>query len=110
MTNNGRFLLGVVTAAAVGAVVGLLFAPEDGNRTREKLRKGTNSLADELLDALQKGKEQYANIKETVKDKASELRGRAESKFDDLKEQANDAKDQAKDEYQAAKNRAKDQM
>ncbi|MCY7349787.1 MAG: YtxH domain-containing protein [Cytophagaceae bacterium] len=110
MSNNGRIFLGVVTAAAVGAVVGLLFAPEDGDKTRNKLRKGTNNLADELLNALQRGKEQYETIKDSVKDKASELRGRAESKYDDLKEQANDAKDQAQGEYQAGKGRVKDQM
>ncbi len=110
MTNNGRIFLGIVTAAAVGAVVGLLFAPEEGNKTRDKIRKGTNSLADDLLEALNKGKQQFEDFKETAKDKAYELRGRAESKYDDVKDKASDLKDKAEGEYQASKGKVKDQF
>jgi gas vesicle protein len=110
MSNNGKVFLGIVTAAAVGAVVGMLFAPEEGTKTRENLRKGANSLADELLDALNRGKEQFDGFKDQVKDKASELRGRAESKYDDLKEKAGDLRDKAEGEYHAAKGRAKEQL
>ncbi len=110
MTNNGKVFLGIVTAAAVGAVIGLLFAPEEGNKTRENLRKGANSLADELLAALNKGKDQFEDLKGQVKDKASELRGRAESKYDDLKDKAGDLRDKAEGEYYAAKGKAKEQL
>jgi len=110
MTNNGKIFLGIVTAAAVGAVVGLLFAPEEGTKTRDKLRKGTNDLADELLDALNRGKQQYADLKDQVKHKADELRGRAESKYDDVKDKANDLRDKAEGEYYAAKGKAKEQQ
>lgn len=110
MTNNGKIFLGIVTAAAVGAVVGLLFAPEEGTKTRDKIRKSTNDLADELLEALNRGKQQYADLKDQVKSKADELRGRAESKYEDVKDKANDLRDKAEGEYYAAKGKAKEQQ
>jgi len=36
---TNKIFWGIVTAAAVGAVIGLLFAPEEGNQTRKKIRK-----------------------------------------------------------------------
>lgn len=68
---------GIVTAAAFGAVIGLLFAPEDGSKTRKKIRKKTNSLASELLEALEKSKAES-------EDKASELKEKAEGLVDDV--------------------------
>ena len=41
--NGNKAFWGIVTAAAVGAIIGLLFAPEDGNKTRKKIKKKTNA-------------------------------------------------------------------
>ncbi|MBO7544297.1 MAG: YtxH domain-containing protein [Bacteroidales bacterium] len=38
MSKDGTFL-GLMTGLAAGVVLGLLFAPEKGTKTREKLRK-----------------------------------------------------------------------
>jgi gas vesicle protein len=62
MTNN-RVFWGIVTAAAAGAVIGLLFAPEDGNKLRKNIKKKANSLASELIDALEKSKDEAAALK-----------------------------------------------
>ena len=54
--SNNKVFLGIITAAIAGAVIGLLFAPEDGNETRKKIKKRTNNLATDLIDALEKSK------------------------------------------------------
>ena len=39
MANTGNTLLALLTGAAIGAGVGLLYAPESGAKTRKKLQK-----------------------------------------------------------------------
>lgn len=55
--------MGIVTAVAAGVVIGLLFAPEDGNKMRKKIKKRTNSLASELIEALEKSKARAERLK-----------------------------------------------
>ncbi len=37
MANTGNTLLALVTGAAIGAAVGLLYAPDSGEKTRKKI-------------------------------------------------------------------------
>ncbi|MDX6770193.1 MAG: YtxH domain-containing protein [Elusimicrobiota bacterium] len=53
--NNG--LLGFIAGAAVGAALGVLFAPRSGKETREQL-------GDWLKDRREKGEELLARVKE----------------------------------------------
>jgi gas vesicle protein len=117
MTNNGKVFLGIITAAAAGAVIGLLFAPEEGNKTRERMRKGVNDLADELLTAIQQGKEKVGGLAEDARNKAYELKGKAESKWSDMKDEAGNLADtarnkayEAKGQAEGAKQRAQSEM
>ena len=38
--HNGNTLLALVTGVAIGAGVGILFAPEKGTKTRSKIKDG----------------------------------------------------------------------
>jgi gas vesicle protein len=60
---SNRVFWGIVTAAAAGAIIGLLFAPEEGNKIRKKIKKTTNSLASELIEALEKSKQNAEDLK-----------------------------------------------
>lgn len=53
---NSKVFWSILTAAAAGAAIGMLFAPEDGNNTRRKIKKSANDLASDMLDSLEKGK------------------------------------------------------
>jgi gas vesicle protein len=84
---SNRIFWGIITAAAAGAVIGLLFAPEEGNKMRKKIKKKTNSLASELIEALEKSKEN-----------AEKLKSKGEDYKDDLLESAQETKDKFIDE------------
>ncbi|SEI54961.1 Gas vesicle protein [Dyadobacter koreensis] len=88
---NGKVFWGIVTAAAAGAVIGMLFAPEEGTQTRKKIKKKTNSLASELIEALEKSKEKAVSSAEELKNKGQRYK-------DDLIDKAEELADDAADE------------
>ncbi len=49
MSDNNKAFLGLLLGAAVGVTVGLLMAPESGERSRKKLKKASRKLADSLV-------------------------------------------------------------
>lgn len=50
MSNNtGNTVLALLTGVAIGAGVGILFAPDKGSRTREKFKDGFEDAKNELI-------------------------------------------------------------
>ena len=47
---SGKLLLGVLTGFAVGAALGVLFAPDKGWNTRKRISKKGEDIADDLGD------------------------------------------------------------
>ena len=62
---NKNLLLGILGGLAIGAVVGILFAPDKGTETRKKIAKKGKDLA-------KKGND----LKESLKDSASKFAGK----------------------------------
>ena len=46
--SSGKVLLGVLAGVAVGAMLGILFAPDKGSATRKKIAQKSDEYADEL--------------------------------------------------------------
>ena len=70
--NNGSsFLTGLLLGGIVGAILGLIFAPQPGDKTREQLR----TRMDELVSL---GKSAWEEGKEAAGQKGEELRARLE--------------------------------
>ena len=82
MSNRGSgFFLGLVLGAVVGATLAILFAPQEGEKTRNllleqsgDLRKRTEGTLDQVSgqvrgrvnDALTSGREKYEQVKEDL--------------------------------------------
>lgn len=56
MTTTTKVILGLVGAAAVGAAVGMLLAPEKGSDLRANIKDSAGKWSDKLSDMLQNGK------------------------------------------------------
>jgi gas vesicle protein len=50
MNHTGKIAAGVVAGLAIGAILGVLFAPAKGADTRKKIREQGKDLADTLAD------------------------------------------------------------
>ena len=102
MANSGNTLLALLTGAAIGAVVGLLYAPESGDETRKKISKETKKAQEEfnkkyketssnLTSKAKKARKDFeSRLEETLNsasDKADEIMAAMESKLEDLRKQ-----------------------
>lgn len=56
----------VAAAAAVGALLGVLFAPDKGTETRRKISKQGKDVADDLKNSFSKEKEKIAKLEEDL--------------------------------------------
>lgn len=71
-----KSLPGILVGLAVGAVVGILLAPDSGKKTRNRLASDSDSLFKDLQDQLQSGldsiRSQYNDYVESTAAKAKD--------------------------------------
>jgi len=64
--NSGKLILGVLGGVAAGALLGILFAPEKGSKTRKKImdkaNDGAYALKDKYDSLLESMNDKYENI------------------------------------------------
>lgn len=80
--STGKVLLGVMTGLAIGATLGILFAPDKGSETRKKIREKGDEHADELgekfNELVDSTKEKFKTVKEETASVAGNRKYRAE--------------------------------
>ena len=64
--NSGNVLLALLTGAAIGAGIGILYAPDEGIKTRKKIKK-------KALDAKEDLTERIVHANEELRKKNAEL-------------------------------------
>lgn len=77
MNSTGKIFTAFAAGAVVGAIAGILLAPDKGSETRRKLNEQGKKVADDLKDKFNKGKERFSDLKEdiekTMKEKVKEF-------------------------------------
>lgn len=77
--NKGSVLIGVLAGVAIGVALGVLFAPDKGSETREKLSKGGADSMDDLKDKFNDFLASLVEKFESEKDDVSEQMGKTNS-------------------------------
>ena len=71
--NSGKLLLGVLAGIAIGATLGILFAPDKGSSTRKKISKKSDAYADELEKKFNEFIDSITKKYETVKEETTHM-------------------------------------
>lgn len=66
MSNPTKVILCLVGAAALGAAVGLLLAPDSGSETRQKISEKANDFASSLGDYIKDAKDKIVSKAKAV--------------------------------------------
>jgi len=69
--NSGKVVLGVLAGVAVGAVLGILFAPDKGTETRKKISRKSEDAVDEITDRFEELLESLTEKIDAVKHEVS---------------------------------------
>tara|TARA_R110000868_G_scaffold150063_3_gene372999 strand:- start:62400 stop:62729 length:330 start_codon:yes stop_codon:yes gene_type:complete len=68
MTNDsGNTLLALLTGAAIGAGIGILYAPDKGTKTRKRIKKKAMETSDDLTSRISLAKEELTKTAEAKK-------------------------------------------
>lgn len=89
--NTGNALIAIVGGAAIGAALGILFAPDKGDKTRKKIKEGYKDLEKDMKKKLANAKvdfeETYQDLVSNMSYKTEDVISFLETKLADLKEQ-----------------------
>jgi gas vesicle protein len=73
MNSTSKVLLAIIGAAAAGAIIGMLVAPEKGSDLRKKISDTAGDWSSQLTQLLASGKAQLDNLKQTASDSGENL-------------------------------------
>ncbi len=70
--NTGKSILGIIAGAAVGAAIGVLYAPEKGVETRKKISAKGRELSDDV-------EKKFSNLSSMINDKLDAIKNEVQS-------------------------------
>jgi gas vesicle protein len=86
MNDNSKVLVGLLVGLAAGTALGLLFAPEKGSETRDRLSQSLKDLGDSIKDKAIDEINNLSNLKDKVVTSVKSKLHQSEEEFvdDDL--------------------------
>lgn len=101
MSKLSNVLIGFLTGAVAGATIGILYAPDKGRNTRDKIQRKTKKITNDVAESIGK---QVDNMKQHVNDFIED----AKSKFSNLESEVkNKASDATKSAAEMAEEKAR---
>lgn len=73
MNTTTKVILGISIAAAAGAAIGMLLAPEKGVDLQKKIKEGANDLLTNFSNLINTGKELASEFKSSAQHNVTEL-------------------------------------
>jgi gas vesicle protein len=85
MKDSSKVVVALLAGLAAGAALGILFAPEKGTETRDKLSESLKNLGDTIKETAAAEIDNLVNLKDRVVDNIkSKVKGAEEEYQDDL--------------------------
>jgi gas vesicle protein len=94
--NSGKVIGALLLGAAIGGVLGILFAPDKGSSTRKKIFDQGADLGEAVKDKFNEFVDQSKRGFQSAKDKATDVAMEGRERFESAKEKANEFKANAK--------------
>ncbi|MCR8561534.1 YtxH domain-containing protein [Mucilaginibacter sp. BJC16-A38] len=88
MNDNSKVFVALLVGLAAGAALGVLFAPDKGNETRDKLAESLKNLGDSIKETATAEIENLMNLKDKVVDNIKSKISSAEAEYQDDLEHA----------------------
>ncbi len=86
-TDSGNVLLAILTGAALGAGIGILYAPDKGSKTRKRIRRKVEETGHDLADRLTHAKDELTR---SAKEKREEFEHKLEDTLSHMSYKADD--------------------
>lgn len=90
--NTGKVLLGVLAGVATGALMGILFAPAKGSRTRRRILRQGENYVDGLKEKFNEYAETISEKLEQAKEEVSAFAQKGKEKFEEVEKEVKASK------------------
>ena len=67
MNDTGKIIAAFAAGAVIGAIAGVLFAPDKGSETRRKISEQGKKMANSMKETFVAGKEKLKGLRENIK-------------------------------------------
>ena len=71
MNTKGKILTAIAVGAAVGGILGVLFAPDKGSETRKKMAERGKKISEDLKEKMEEGKDFFHRVTKNGKEETA---------------------------------------